>query len=237
MQRTCGSLIALIGLLMAVAVTGCGDDRGKVDVELGDKPAKRSSPGVVVAALGDSITAGSPLWDPGSEIRASIGSSLDQRSQYEFWVRKRMPDVRFRNCGVFGERTDEIAVRLEDCAEGADVLVVQGGINDIAQMRDVATAARGLRAMVTRGKELGLRVAITEVLPWNNGPPPAASEIKRLNDLIADIGRDEGVPVFPWYGRLDDPRSPGRMKPALTIDGDHPSVEGYRRLAQTVRLP
>ena len=35
--------------------------------------------------------------------------------------------------GVYGERTDEIAQRLDECAAGAEVLVVQGGINDIAQ--------------------------------------------------------------------------------------------------------
>ena len=190
-----------------------------------------------MAALGDSITAGSPLWDPDAEIRASIGSSLEPKSQYEYWVRKRGPGVRFRNCGVFGERTDQIAARLEGCVEGADVLVVQGGINDIAQMRDVETAARNLRAMVARGKKLGLRVTLTEVLPWNNGPPGAASRIRRLNSLIAGVGRDEDVPVYSWYRRLEDLQSPGRMKPEWTIDGDHPSVEGYRRLADVVRLP
>ena len=59
---------------------------------------------------------------------------LDRRSQYEFWAAAELgPDARFRNCGVFGERTDQIATRLEECAAGADRLVVQGGINDIAQ--------------------------------------------------------------------------------------------------------
>ena len=91
--------------------------------------------------------------------------------------------------------------------------------------------------MVVRGKKLGLRVAITEVLPWNNGPPFAASRIRRLNRQIADIAKDEGVPVYPWYERLEDLQAPGRMKPDLTIDGDHPSVKGYRRLADTVKLP
>ncbi len=226
--------------LLALMVVGCGDggkSAPRKDVQLGGEQPTGRPAAVVVAALGDSITAGSPLWDPDAEIRASIGSSLEQKSQYEYWVRKRMPDVRFRNCGVFGERTDQIAARLEGCAEAADVLVVQGGINDIAQMRDVETAARNLRAMVARGKKLGLRVALTEVLPWNNGPPGAASRIRRLNSLIAGVGRDEGVPVYPWYERLEDLQSPGRMKPEWTIDGDHPSVEGYRRLADVVRLP
>jgi lysophospholipase L1-like esterase len=207
--------------------------------------AERTSPAepppsvgeTVVAALGDSITAGSPLWDPDPAVRAQIGPAADPTSRYEYWVQRRMPEARFRNCGVFGERTDEIAIRLDGCAEGADVLIVQGGINDIAQMRRVRTAARNLRAMVTRGKRQGLRVALVDVLPWNNGGPAAAPRIRRLNKLIADIGADEGVPVFPWYEQLEDPQAPGNMKAEWTIDGDHPSVEGYRRLADVVELP
>jgi len=234
----------LAALLLTFVAAGCGggDDGPMEEVRLGDTqegpgdPAK-GKPETLVAALGDSITAGSPLYDPDSAVRESIGSSLDPRSQYEYWVQRRLSGVRFRNCGVFGERTDQIAGRLEGCADGADVLVIQGGINDIAQLRRVKAAARNLRGMVARGKELGLRVALVEVLPWNNGYPGAARKIRRLNSLIADIGRDEDVPVFPWYRTLDDPASPGRMKAGWTDDGNHPSVAGYRRLAEVVELP
>jgi lysophospholipase L1-like esterase len=45
------------------------------------------------------------------------------------------------------------------------------------------------------------------------------------------------VPVFPWYGRLEDREHAGRMRADWTIDGDHPTVEGYRRLADSVELP
>ena len=194
------------------------------------------TPDRLVAALGDSITAGSPLWDPDPAIRARIRDA-DPRSQYEYWAERRLPGVGFRNCGVFGERTDQIAARLDACADGAEALIVQGGINDIAQLRRVRTAARNLRAMVRRGKELGLEMVLVEVLPWNNGYPGADLRISGLNRLIGEIGRDERVPVLPWYGTLDDPDRPGRMKPDWTIDGNHPSVEGYRRLAETVELP
>ncbi len=225
---------------------GCGGDEdegpasdvrlGQTGTESGD-PAPSAARGTVVAALGDSITAGSPLWDPDENVLAQIGSAADPTSQYEYWAERRLRDVQFRNCGVFGERTDEIAARLDGCAEGANVLIVQGGINDIAQMRRVKPAAKNLRAMVVRGKELDLRVALVEVLPWNNGGAIAAPRIRRLNRLIAGIGADEGVPVFGWYEQLEDPRAPGRMKAEWTIDGNHPSVEGYRRLADVVELP
>jgi lysophospholipase L1-like esterase len=112
------------------------------------------------------------------------------------------------------------------------VLVVQGGINDIAQRRSVDVAAENLRAMVHRGKELGLAVILVDVLPWNNGWPDAESKIRRLNELIRAIARDECVPLLPFHDTLEDRERPGRMREEWTSDGDHPSVEGYRRLGE-----
>ena len=140
--------------------------------------------------------------------------------------------LEFRNCGVYGERTDQIARRLERCAEGADVLVVQGGINDIAQRRAIQPAAENLRAMVRRGKELGLTVLVADVLPWNNGHPVAERPIRRLNELIAALATEEDVPLLRFHETLEDGERPGRMREEWTSDGDHPSIEGYRRLGE-----
>lgn len=174
----------------------------------------------VVAALGDSIIEGAPYaeppWVPAAE-------------------RKLGPAYEVRACGVSGERTDEIAQRLDDCAEGADVLIVQGGINDIAQGRPVADAAQDLRAMVRRGKERGLRVVMADVLPWNDGHPQADPLIAELNGLIEAIGREEGVPVLAYHATLEDPANPGLMKPEwANEDGDHPSEAGYERLGAII---
>jgi len=190
---------------------------------------------IVVAALGDSITAGSPGWDPDPERRRP---DADPESQYQHWAARADTRLEFRNCGVSGQRTDEIARRLEDCAEGAEVLVVQGGINDIAQGRSVDDAAVNLRQMVSRGRELGLRVALANVLPWNNGYPRADAEIRRLNALIDAIASDDDVPTLHFYETLEDEARPGRMRDVWTSDGEHPSVEGYRRLGELAfRLP
>jgi acyl-CoA thioesterase-1 len=122
--------------------------------------------------------------------------------------------------------------RLDECARGADVLVVQGGVNDIAQGRPIEAAAENLRAMVRRGHKLGLRVLLADVLPWNNGWPEAEPKIRRLNELMAAIARDDGVSLLPFHDTLEDPDRPGRMREEWTSDGDHPSVEGYRRLGE-----
>lgn len=171
---------------------------------------------ILVAALGDSITEGSPGlrgWD--------VWARADGR--YEI-----------RNCGIYGQRTDEIAARLEEGARGAHVLVVQGGINDIAQGREVETAAANLRAMVRRGKEIVPRVVLADVLPWNNGWPDAEPQIRRLNERIAAIAHEERVPLLPFHDTLEDPDHPGRMRDEWTFEGDHPNEAGYRLLADVV---
>ncbi|MFN2612284.1 MAG: SGNH/GDSL hydrolase family protein [Solirubrobacterales bacterium] len=222
-------------LLIALAAAGCGGDSSSS----GDSgPAKAASdPRILVAALGDSITSGSPGYDPDPAARVNYGFGEDPRSSFEYWASKKDPNLVFRNCGVFGERTDQIAARLGDCTDGAEALVIQGGINDIAQGRPVAEAAAELRAMVREGKDLGIPVAITDVLPWNNGFPTADPQIRELNTLIAGIAGDEGVPILPFHDTLEDPRRPGRMRKDLTADGDHPSVAGYRLLGEQAFSP
>ena len=182
----------------------------------------------VVACLGDSITEGSPHWDSRSQ-------SGNPESRWEHWAGLQHPELELRNFGIWGERTDEIAARFDEAVVGAEVLIVQGGINDIAQGRPVEDAARNLRALVEQGVELGLRVAVCDVLPWNNGWPAKEAPIRELNALISGFG----VPLLPFHDTLEDPAQPGRMKAEWTdADGDHPSVAGYRRLGELAfRLP
>lgn len=191
----------------------------------------------MVACLGDSITAGSPYWDPDAEVRARIGATLDERSQWEWWAQRKHRGLELRNCGVYGERTDEIALRLDACSAGAEALVVQGGINDVAQGRSVDEAADDLRRMVRRGAELRLRIALASVLPWNAASPRTAAAIDELNRRIAAIAQEEGVPLLPFHDTLADPERYGRMRDEWTSDGDHPSIEGYRRLGELAFAP
>lgn len=177
----------------------------------------------VVAVVGDSISAGSPLWDPDPAVRARIPAP-DERSQWQWWAARAEPRLEFRTSAVYGERTDEIARRLELVLAGADVLIVQGGINDVAQRRPVEEAAGSLAAMVAEARAAGLSVAVADVLPWPRGDERAAAEIERLNESIHAI---EGVTHLPFHDTLAGSGF------EWSDDGDHPSVEGYRLLGES----
>jgi lysophospholipase L1-like esterase len=196
------------------------------------------TPPLLVAALGDSITAGTPYWDPDPAIRATIGAGLDERHQWSYWAAHANPGIVVRNHGVNGERSEQIAARLDGAIEGADALVIQGGINDIAQGRPTEAALANLAAMVVRGRAAGLPLAIANLLPWNNGFPANDAAIRRLNADIAELAGDEGIPLLDFYATLEDPARPGTMRDDWVSDGDHPSLAGYRRLGELAfRLP
>jgi lysophospholipase L1-like esterase len=182
---------------------------------------------ILVAVAGDSISAGSPLWDPDPAVRARIPAP-DERSQWQWWAAKVDPRLDFRTTAVYGERTDQIARRLDLVLDGADVLVVQGGINDVVQRRRVEEAAANIEAMLERGRAAGLVVAVTDVLPWNNGDERTAADIERLNAMIRLVD----APLLPFHDTLADPADSTRMGDGWTDDGDHPSLEGHRLLGE-----
>jgi lysophospholipase L1-like esterase len=185
---------------------------------------------IVVVGLGDSITAGNPGYDPDPARQPFEGD--DPESQYLYWAALADARIEFRNHGVGGERTDQIRARFAAAAAGADVLVVQGGINDVVQGRPIEEAAADIRGLVRLGKANGLGVVVADVLPWNRGWPDAEPRIRALNDLIRSIAAAEDVKALPFHDTLEDAARLGRMREEWTSDGNHPSVSGYRRLGE-----
>ena len=111
-------------------------------------------------------------------------------------------------------------------------MVIQGGINDIVQGRPVEDAANDLACMADRARDAGLEVALVEVLPWNNGFPDAAPQVRDLNDRIHELSKAGGVPILPFFSTLEDPKRRDRMPANRTQDGNHPNVAGYRDLGE-----
>lgn len=218
----------LAAACLLLGLVGCGGSRGD-----GGPANVRSSDaadgGRVIATLGDSIVAGSPLWDPDPDVRAGFGE-VDEDSQ---WQRAVQADgAELRNCGVWGERTDEIADRFAECTKGADAVVIQGGINDIVQGRPVDDAIRDLACMAERARAEDLDIALVDVLPWNNGWPDAAPKIRDLNRQIHALGKRGEVPVMPFFATLEDRDNRDRMPRTSTADGNHPDVAGYQLLGE-----
>ena len=168
-------------------------------------------------------------------MRERIGPEADPESQYGYWAQLRLKGTSFRNCGVFGERTDEIAARLDEMREGRQVPDRAGRDQRHRPGQAGGGGGRNLRGMVEEGRRRKLRVALAEVLPWNNGYPRAARPIDALNRADREdrararrarlpLVLDAGGPgeARPDEGGVDDRRRPpvGHGLPAAGADGE-----------------
>jgi lysophospholipase L1-like esterase len=204
-------------------LAGCGGSNGGGDHRL-------------IAAIGDSITAGYPGYTPDAARFRRLGLHRNPESQWEYWAHKEHPDLEFRNCGVQGERTDQIARRFDRCTQGVDGVVIQGGINDLIERIPAPVVMANLRGMVDRARRLNLDVAVADLLPYGRAPQ-ADRAIDQLNLQIAAMARSEGATFLDFHRVLEDPQHPGQIGPGWTADAIHPSVDGYRRLGELAFKP
>src|SRR5262245_14539296 len=65
---------------------------------------------VVIVALGDSTTAGTPGFK--SPLEAPPNGAGNAESQYAYWLEKTNPDWKVLSRGVNGERSDQIRARF-----------------------------------------------------------------------------------------------------------------------------
>lgn len=212
-------------------------------------------PTQVLVAFGDSITDG-------------VGSSQDANKRWPDALAERFQsdpqtaNLVVLNAGIAGNRVlhDGVAPFIGNAAVkrfGHDALDVPGvrwvllldGTNDIAASA-ILTAPHehvsaeqviaGLKGMVMRAHQRGVKVMGGTLLPWGGAEWPfhsAAGERKRrqVNDWIVHGGAFDAVTDFE--AALRDPAHPDRMAPAFDSgDHIHPNDAGHKAMADAIDL-
>ncbi|MDQ8755237.1 SGNH/GDSL hydrolase family protein [Sphingosinicella sp. LHD-64] len=134
---------------------------------------------------------------------------------------------------------------------GVRYLVILEGVNDLGVLTRGAPATpeqhealvRGVvgayAQMVRRARERGIRVIGATILPfagsdyYHPGPPTEASR-QAINAWIRTPGNFDAVIDFD--AAMRDPDRPDRIRPDYDLDGLHPSIAGYRAMADAVPL-
>jgi len=111
--------------------------------------------------------------------------------------------------------------------------VILGGTNDIAGNTGPSTLEMiedNLASMAELAEVNGIRVVLSSVMPvydypWKPGLKPA-EKIATLNAWIENYCEKKGFIYLDYYSFLVDERK--GMKAALTLDGVHANVVGYK---------
>ena len=187
---------------------------------------------VIIVALGDSTTAGTPGFR--SPLEAPPDGAGDEQSQYAYWVHRRHPDWQVLNRGVGGERTDEILRRFGRDVDVAHpkVVIVLAGVNDLYQGVPAERVKKNLARIYAMAEEKGIRVLACTVLPYDRASPEVGSRIREVNEWIRATAREKGFGFCDTHRAAEDPARPERL--VGSADGLHPDVETYRKMGEAI---
>jgi lysophospholipase L1-like esterase len=187
----------------------------------------------VIVALGDSTTAGTPLFK--SPIEAPPNGEGNQESQFAYWLMRAHADWKVLNRGVNGERTDQIAARFDRdvIASKPAVVIILAGVNDVYQGRSVSYVTGQLRAMYDRAAAAGIPVVAASIVPYNTATPEQNNAMHTINAWIAsEAERDPRIEFANTRAAAAAPGQPDTL--SGSPDGLHPDVAGYRAMAKVL---
>ena len=186
----------------------------------------------VIVCLGDSTTAGTPLFK--SPVEWPPDGEGDERSQFAYWIRKARPSWTVLNRGVNGERTDQIAARWDRdvAAYAPDVVVILGGVNDVYQGRPAADVIGQLDLMYARAASAGLAIVTATIVPYNTATTDQNARMRAINEWIEKTADERGYAFADTRAATCHPEDPDRL--LSSPDELHPDVEGYRRMAEAL---
>ncbi|ULG73602.1 SGNH/GDSL hydrolase family protein [Macrococcus brunensis] len=172
--------------------------------------------------IGDSITA---YWDIDSYFRHTEGKRLINRGvsdDYSMYCRRRF-------------EADALQLNPE-------LIILSVGVNNTKEASDSEKAAdiiqqvvSDIRAMVEESKNRGINIVIPSVTSINR-PHTDLQGIRQdaiieINRRLIEFATEENIHFLNYYDvmTIDD-----KLNPELTIDGLHPHVKGYDKMAEVL---
>lgn len=175
-----------------------------------------ADPRPVIAAFGDSLTAGYGVA-PGESYPDHLQRMLDERG-YSY---------RVVNLGISGDTTDGGVARLEDALLlKPKIVILELGANDGLRGLPLERTRANLDLMINAFQGAGAKVILAGMtLPRNYG----AAYVRDFERIFRDLARQRRAILIPFFLEGVAMR-PELMQP----DALHPNAEGCRRVAELV---
>ena len=205
------------GLLVALALAGCGTDGRAPELDDVPLPPTTGERGRIVF-LGTSLTAGLGL-DPDQAFPALIQRKLDAEG------------LRFEavNAGVSGETSAGARRRIDWLLrQPVAVVVIETGANDGLRGLEVDSLRSNIQAIIDEARQRSPKPAI--VLLGMRAPPNLGSSYsRRFGEVFPELAKENDLALVPFL--LEGVAG----RPSLNQpDMIHPTAEGQRRMAETV---
>ena len=177
-------------------------------------PGAAAAEPVVIAALGDSLTAGYGL-----PVNDGFVPQLQR------WLADRGADVELRNAGVSGDTTRGGLSRAAwTLTDDVDAMIVTLGGNDLLRGIDPAAAKANLAGILQVAAEAGVEVLMFPMTaPGNYGP-----DYKRDFDaMYGEVAAEYEALLGPGFlAPLTASADPAEAVVLMQPDGIHPSAQG-----------
>ena len=189
----------------------------------------------LIVAMGDSTTAGTPGWK--SRIESPPAGEGDETSQYAWWLMQDEPGWNVLNHGVNGERSDQIRDRFERDVidQRPSAVVIIAGVNDVYQGLEAGHVIEHLAAMYSRAGAARIPVVAGTIVPYNTATAAQNRRMLQINEWIrARAAADAQVTLADTRAAVAAADDADRLFDSP--DDLHPSPEGYRRMAEVIRV-
>lgn len=188
---------------------------------------------VLIVALGDSTTAGTPFFK--SPVEAAPNGSGDATAPFGYRMTEVHPDWIVLNRGVNGERSDQIAARFDRDVLSAhpQFVVILAGVNDVYQGRSVESVTAQLKLMYDKARAARIPVIAGSIVPYNTATHEQNLRMHAINDWIrAEATRDANVTFVDTRKAAARPDNIDLL--ASSPDGLHPGIAGYHRMGDVI---
>ena len=206
------NLLTCLVLAAALLFSGCrGEEPAPQRAEV-----EEGSGGMVIVAMGDSLTAGH-----GVSFEQSYPSQLEKKLQAAGYA------IRVINAGVSAETSSGALARLDwVLTMNPDIVILETGANDGLRGIDPQVAEDNIRRILGTLHERGITVVLAGMrMVRNLGPEYVA----RFDGIYPRLAEESGVVFMPFF--LEGVAMAGRFN---LEDGIHPNAAGYEKIVDNL---